>query len=75
MKMYERHLVAPELQGLGDDLLTRFQETESLLLRWVGRGRGAGASPGTAGLHGGWVVVRGRGWAGGADSQRTGVKH
>ncbi|GAB4814757.1 hypothetical protein N2152v2_001803 [Parachlorella kessleri] len=35
VKLYERHLVAPELQGLSDDLLTRFQESEALLLKVV----------------------------------------
>ena len=39
--MYARHLVAPELHGLGEDLLARFAETEALLLQ-VRAGRQAG---------------------------------
>ena len=41
VKMYARHLVAPELHGLGEDLLARFAETEALLLQ-VRAGRQAG---------------------------------
>ena len=36
VKLYERHLVASELHGLGDNLLERFQETEALLLQGGG---------------------------------------
>lgn len=32
VKVYERHLVAPELQAMADNLLERFHETEGLLL-------------------------------------------
>jgi phosphoenolpyruvate carboxylase len=33
VKVYERHLVAPELQPLGDDLLRRYDDAQGLLLR------------------------------------------
>jgi len=33
VKLYERHLVSPELQPLGEDLLRRFHESEALMLR------------------------------------------
>lgn len=35
VSVYERHLLAPELMPLGEDLLKRFHEAESLLLKVV----------------------------------------
>jgi phosphoenolpyruvate carboxylase len=33
VKLYERHLVAPDMHGLGDDLLKRLHDTEELMLK------------------------------------------